>query len=93
MKLEKLNFPGTDWRGLALIGAQKKTLYIGPQNRKKNPYNNFSFVKRENPCKFTFRYKTMLFFWPGLVPAVKTMLFSKQDWEEATKIRGVWTGR
>ena len=50
-------------------------------------------VKRESPCKFTFRYKTMLFFWPGLVPAVKTMLFSKQDWEEATKIRGVWTGR
>ena len=23
LKMEKLNFPGTDWRGLALIGAQK----------------------------------------------------------------------
>ena len=26
LKMEKLNFPGTDWRGLALIGAQKKPL-------------------------------------------------------------------
>jgi len=24
LKKQKLNFPGTDWRGLALIGAQKK---------------------------------------------------------------------
>ena len=24
--MQKLNFPGTDWRGLALIGAQKKPL-------------------------------------------------------------------
>ena len=24
--MEKLNFPGTDWLGLALIGAQKKPL-------------------------------------------------------------------
>ena len=23
-KMQKLNFPGTHWRGLALIGAQKK---------------------------------------------------------------------
>ena len=24
--MQKLNYPGTDWRGLALIGAQKKPL-------------------------------------------------------------------
>ena len=26
--MEKLNFPGTDWRGLALIGAPKKPWVI-----------------------------------------------------------------
>ena len=24
LRMQKLNFPGTHWRGLALIGAQKK---------------------------------------------------------------------
>ena len=26
LRMQKLNFPGTHWRGLAVIGAQKKTL-------------------------------------------------------------------
>ena len=26
LRMQKLNFPGTHWRGLALIGAQKKPL-------------------------------------------------------------------
>ena len=25
LRMQKLNFPGTHWRGLALVGAQKNT--------------------------------------------------------------------
>ena len=28
LRMQKLNFPGTHWRGLAVIGAQKKPLYV-----------------------------------------------------------------
>ena len=28
LRMQKLNFPGTHWRGLALIGAQKKPLIL-----------------------------------------------------------------
>ena len=30
LRMQKLNFPGTHWRGLAVIGAQKKTLSTFP---------------------------------------------------------------
>ena len=33
LRMQKLNFPGTHWRGLAVIDAQKKTL-IGYLNHK-----------------------------------------------------------
>ena len=28
LRMQKLNFPGTHWRGLALIGAQKKPWFL-----------------------------------------------------------------
>ena len=31
LRIQKLNFPGTHWRGLALIGAQKNPEHINFQ--------------------------------------------------------------
>ena len=28
LRIQKLNFPGTHWRGMALIGAQKNSCYL-----------------------------------------------------------------
>ena len=34
LRTQKLNFPGTHWRGLALIGAQKKPLIMLENDQK-----------------------------------------------------------
>ena len=36
LRMQKLNYPGTHWRGLALIGAQKKPLWVAwnPSNER-----------------------------------------------------------
>ena len=45
LRMQKLNFPGTHWRGLALIGAQKTSLVL----------HRLSFFREIKPTKLQMK--------------------------------------